>query len=277
MTTFNQIKYSSNFNKIVTLEIMHDFFNDRLCRSFEIEPDPPTKNTLANYGLLYKVIKNGFVLIASGEPRFKSSTFNGPFLLTFNLKNTDPFFLNYTSLPIDKEWGFEFENSLEHPRLHPNEFVDDQSLLPGGKMLTGKIKLTLNQANQFFGKAEEDNLSIEERYFITFTSREIFIRYNFYSSNKDFVFSDLFITDEDNSFKLSNIKKRTLSNGQETYSIIRDQPVKLVQYLQEKFFLKKEDKFLNTFSIQLPQPEIKNIAFNTEKKNFIGEVFISLD
>lgn len=277
MSTFNQIKYSSNFKKIVTVEISHDYFNDSLCRSFEIQPDLSTKSTLANYGLLFKVIKNGFVLIASGDPRFKSSSFNGPVSLTFDLKNTDPYFLNYTHLSIDKNWGFKFENNSTHTRLHPNEFVDGQSLTPNEKMLTGQLKLKLNESNQFFGEEVKNTTTEEKRYSITFASREIFVRYNFYSLNKDFEFSDLYITDENNSLKLADIEQRTLSNGQEAYSIIRNEPVKLVQYFQEKFYLKKEDKFLNTFSVQLPHPELKNISFNTERNIFIAEVFISLD
>ena len=277
MSTFNHIKYSSNFKKIITVEIKHDYFNDSICQAFEIEPDLSTKSTLANYGLLFKVIKNGFVLIASGEPRFKSSTFNGSLSLTFNLKNTDPFFLNYTTLPIDKNLGFKFENSSAHTRLHPNEFVDGQSLTVSEKMLTGQIKLNLNESNQFFGEEEKNTTTREERYSISFASREIFIRYNFYSPNKSFLFSDLYITDEDNSLKLAKIEQRTLSNGQEAHCIIRNEPVKLVQYLQERFYLKKEDNFLNTFSIQLPQPELKNISFNSERNIFIADVFISLD
>ena len=277
MSATNQIRYSSNFKKIVTVEILHDFFNDQICRSFEFEPTTSTQKLLTNYGLLFKSISNGFVLIASGDSRFKGITFNGPFLLTFDLKNTDPLFLNYTELPGQKEFGFEFENTNENFRLHPNEFVDEACLLMTEKMLTGQIKLTLNQSNQFFGEPDETKTSIEETYSISFKSREILVRYNFYSSNKNFVYADLYITDEDNSLKLSGIEKRTLFSGKEVYSITREEPIKLFQYLQKQFFLKKEDSFLNTFSIQLPQPELKNISFNAEKNNFIGEVFISLD
>lgn len=273
----NQIKYQSNFKKIVAVDILHDFFNDSMCSSFEITPDADSATTMKNYGVLFKKTKCGFVLISSGEERFKSETFNGEVSLSFSMRSTDPFFYNYTDLPTDREIGFYFENIHETNRLHKNEFVDGTAIASHQKLFGGEIKLNLNKENQFFGVPETPIEHEEERYTISFRSRKIFIRYNFYTNNQDFVFTDLYITDEDQSFKFNNIEKRVLANNREAHCITRDHPIEMKQFLQEKLFLKKEDRFFNSFSIQLPQPEIKNIAFNPEKNIFFGEVFISID
>ena len=59
---------------------------------------------------------------------------------------------------------------------------------------------------------------------------------------------------------------------------LSDSELKEALILQERLqLLKKQDKFLNTFSIQLPNPEPKNMSFDKEIKKFIAEVFVSLD
>ena len=73
------------------------------------------------------------------------------------------------------------------------------------------------------------------------------------------------------------MNKRNLSSGRQVFTISQKKQTKSSQIYKKSFFLKKQDKFLNTFSIQLPNPEPKNISFDKEIKKFIAEVFVSLD
>jgi hypothetical protein len=41
--------------------------------------------------------------------------------------------------------------------------------------------------------------------------------------------------------------------------------------------LKKDDGFLNTFSIQLPHPRLKNIIFEKNNNKYYADLFVSLD
>jgi len=273
----NQIKYTSNYKKILTVEIMHDYFEDDLCSSFEINPSLNTRNILKDYGIIFRKIFNGFVLISSRDERFTSITFNGPILLTFKLINNDPFFFNYTDLSLESGSNFLFQNNNKNNLLHKNEYVDKTCMVNNEGFFSGEIKIEINTNNEFFGEDSSKKKVIEKIFNINFKSRDIIIRYNLYSSKEDFNFSNLFVTDDESTFKLSSIKKRNLSSGREVFSISQENYVKSSQIYKKNYFLKKKDKFLNTFSIQLPNPEPKNVSFDKEFKKFIAEVFVSLD
>ena len=273
----NQIKYTSNYKKILTVEIMHDYFENGLCSSFEINPSSNTRNILKDYGIIFRKIINGFVLISNRDERFTGISFNGPIQLTFKLTNNDPLFFNYTDLNLEGGTNFLFQNNNKTNLLHQKEYVDKTSMVNNNGFLSGEIKIELNSNNEFFGEESSKKNLIEKKFNINFKSRDIIIRYNLYSSKEDFNYSNLFVTDDENTIKISSINKRNLSSGRQVFTISQKKQIKSSQIYKKSFFLKKQDKFLNTFSIQLPNPEPKNMSFDKEIKKFIAEVFVSLD
>ena len=273
----NQIKYTSNYKKILTVEIMHDYFENGLCSSFEINPSSNTRNILKDYGIIFRKTINGFVLISNRDERFTSISFNGPIQLTFKLTNNDPLFFNYTDLNLEGGTNFLFQNNNKTNLLHQKEYVDKTSMVNNNGFLSGEIKIELNSNNEFFGEESSKKNLVEKKFNINFKSRDIIIRYNLYSSKEDFNYSNLFVTDDENTIKISSMNKRNLSSGRQVFTISQKKQIKSSQIYKKSFFLKKQDKFLNTFSIQLPNPEPKNISFDKEIKKFIAEVFVSLD
>lgn len=273
----NQIKYTSNYKKILTVEIMHDYFENGLCSSFEINPSSNTRNILKDYGIIFRKIINGFVLISNRDERFTGISFNGPIQLTFKLTNNDPLFFNYTDLNLEGGTNFLFQNNNKTNLLHQKEYVDKTSMVNNNGFLSGEIKIELNSNNEFFGEGSSKKNLVEKKFNINFKSRDIIIRYNLYSSKEDFNYSNLFVTDDENTIKISSMNKRNLSSGRQVFTISQKKQIKSSQIYKKSFFLKKQDKFLNTFSIQLPNPEPKNMSFDKEIKKFIAEVFVSLD
>ena len=273
----NQIKYTSNYKKILTVEIMHDYFENGLCSSFEINPSSNTRNLLKDYGIIFRKIINGFVLISNRDERFTGISFNGPIQLTFKLTNNDPLFFNYTDLNLEGGTNFLFQNNNKTNLLHQKEYVDKTSMVNNNGFLSGEIEIELNSNNEFFGEESSKKNLVEKKFNINFKSRDIIIRYNLYSSKEDFNYSNLFVTDDENTIKISSINKRNLSSGRQVFTISQKKQIKSSQIYKKSFFLKKQDKFLNTFSIQLPNPEPKNMSFDKEIKKFIAEVFVSLD
>ena len=273
----NQIKYTSNYKKILTVEIMHDYFENGLCSSFEINPSSNTRNILKDYGIIFRKIINGFVLISNRDERFTGISFNGPIQLTFKLTNNDPLFFNYTDLNLEGGTNFLFQNNNKTNLLHRKEHVDKTSMISNNGFLSGEIKIELNSNNEFFGEGSSKKNLVEKKFNINFKSRDVIIRYNLYSSKEDFNYSNLFVTDDENTIKISSMNKRNLSSGRQVFTISQKKQIKSSQIYKKTFFLKKQDKFLNTFSIQLPNPEPKNMSFDKEIKKFIAEVFVSLD
>lgn len=276
---YNQINYTSNYKKIIEVEVNHDYFKDNKCISFLFKPTGETLSLFKNYGILFKKTQSGFVLISGADLRFSSAAFNGPIEVEISMSNNDPVFLNYSEISPSTGEGFLFQNSFEANTLHQEEYVDASVLTPmnSSKLIEGTIKLSFNQNNEFFGEGSENSNAVGEKYRINFKSREVIVRYNFYSSKDNLDFSNFFIADDENSFKNDTIEKRNLANGQEVFCIQHPSPVKLSQFYDKSLFLKKEDGFLNTFSIQLPQPDVKNVSFDKNDSKYYADLFVSLD
>jgi hypothetical protein len=276
---YNQINYTSNYKKIIEVKVNHDYFKDNKCISFLFKPTGETLSLFKNYGILFKKTQSGFVLISGADLRFSSAAFNGPIEVEISMSNNDPVFLNYSEISPSTGEGFLFQNSFEANTLHQEEYVDASVLTPmnSSKLIEGTIKLSFNQNNEFFGEGSENSNAVGEKYRINFKSREVIVRYNFYSSKDNLDFSNFFIADDENSFKNDTIEKRNLANGQEVFCIQHPSPVKLSQFYDKSLFLKKEDGFLNTFSIQLPQPDVKNVSFDKNDSKYYADLFVSLD
>lgn len=276
---YNQINYSSNYKKIIEVEVTHDYFKDNKCISFRFKPTSETLSVFKNYGILFKKTQNGFVLISGAELRLSSAAFNGPVEVEILLQNMDPVFLNYSDIAPSAGEGFLFQNIFDADTLHQEAYVDASVLTPiqSNKLIGGSIQLRFNENNEFFGEGSENSNTVGERYRINFKSREVVVRYNFYSIKENLDFSNFFITDEENSFKNDTVVQRNLSNGQSVFCIELTTPIKLSQFYEKALFLKKEDGFLNTFSIQLPQPQIKNISFDKNLGKYYADLFVSLD
>jgi hypothetical protein len=276
---YNQINYTSNYKKIIEVKVNHDYFKDNKCISFLFKPTGETLSLFKNYGILFKKTQSGFVLISGADLRFSSAAFNGPIEVEISMSNNDPVFLNYSEISPSTGEGFLFQNSFEANTLHQEEYVDASVLTPmnSSKLIEGTIKLSFNQNNEFFGEGSENSNAVGEKYRINFKSREVVVRYNFYSSKDNLDFSNFFIADDENSFKNDTIEKRNLANGQEVFCIQHPSPLKLSQFYDKSLFLKKEDGFLNTFSIQLPQPDVKNVSFDKNDSKYYADLFVSLD
>ena len=275
---YNQINYSSNFKKIAEVKIMHDFFKSNRCNSFEIRPSMETQTLFKNYGILFRITKNGFVLISSGDLRYSSNSFSGSFEAKFVMKNNDPIFQNYTNISLEKGNRFLFKNKWGNGLLHESEFVDERTIDGfSDDFFSGIISLTLNAANEFFGEGSEKTNSEPELYSIKFSSREILVRYNFFSTQENFDFSNYYITDEENVLKLDKVEERTLFSGKNVFCIEQAKSITCSQFYEDLYYLKKEDNFLNTFSVRLPSPDPKNIALSKESDKFFAEVFVSIN
>ena len=87
----------------------------------------------------------------------------------------------------------------------------------------------------------------------------------------------LFISDDENSFKNNDVYEKSLSSGKQVFCIDHPTPIKLCQFYESSHFLKKDDGFLNTFSIQLPHPRLKNIIFEKNDNKYYADLFVSLD
>lgn len=85
------------------LEMRHDYFTTRALASLTATPTPATAERMRRAGLLFRARPDGFALLytaTDADNPLPNSRLVSIFLLLFGLTTTDPYFTNYTNLPL---------------------------------------------------------------------------------------------------------------------------------------------------------------------------------
>ena len=282
----NTINFISNFKKIIQVKIDHNFFTNEDYIFTDFNPDEISELTIKNYGLIFRKIQNGFVLLSNFNERFSSKVFGGVVNLNFNFKILDSNFLNYTDIPYNNDQKFVFKNNFIKTNtgsnskkteylLHENNYASSTDILEKeNSLLSGSVQLGINQNDEFFGKAKKNSKLIN--YKINFDSRLVKLRYNLISEEKISNIKKFYVSNDEN--KLDNIKlyKRNLMSGREVFSIEIDEMIKMKDNLELNYFLKKDDKFFNSFSLPLPLPKKSNISYDKKNDLFYADMFVNI-
>ena len=282
----NTINFISNFKKIIQVKIDHNFFTNEDYIFTDFNPDEISELTIKNYGLIFRKIQNGFVLLSNFNERFSSKVFGGVVNLNFNFKILDSNFLNYTDIPYNNDQKFVFKNNFIKTNtgsnskkteylLHENNYASSTDILEKeNSLLSGSVQLGINQNDEFFGKAKKSSKLIN--YKINFDSRLVKLRYNLISEEKISNIKKFYVSNDEN--KLDNIKlyKRNLMSGREVFSIEIDEMIKMKDNLELNYFLKKDDKFFNSFSLPLPLPKKSNISYDKKNDLFYADMFVNI-
>ncbi len=273
----NSISLKTNFKKIVEVLVFHEYYKNRNCNTIEFVPDPESSSLIRNYDLLFRQTAQGFVILQNRDTKTTSPSFLGPVTFGVNMLFKDVLFLNLTKMPFRYNQFISFTNeNLDGDRLHQDSYVGEKDIQPfGGNGIAGKINLTLNQKDEFFGG--ETQSSDPYQYKIFFDVRTFVLRYNFYFSNPKGDISKFYILNEKDSKRYENFTARKLENGMDVFSLELSDEIKLKEQFDFLFYLKKEDEFDKSFSKFLPHPEPKNLSFDPERNLFVIDLFNPLD
>ena len=63
MINKNSFSYVSSYNKLLTVQMLHNYFDDNLFRDVSFSVENETKSILKNYDIIFKPNVNGFSLI----------------------------------------------------------------------------------------------------------------------------------------------------------------------------------------------------------------------
>ena len=273
----NSISYQSNFKKIVEVLIFHEYYQNKICKTVDFSPNAESKLILRNYGLLFKKTGQGFVIIQNLNSKTDGPIFKGPITLCFDMSFKDILFLNITKIPFKYNQLLSFTNeTAEVNFLHGEPFVGDNDIQTNdGNGIAGKINLTLNHNDEFFG--ERNQISNLYKYKILFDSRTFILRYNFYFSSKEEDINKFYVLDEKDGKRYKNFTTRKLENEMDVFSLEFSNEIKLKEKFDFLFYLKKDDEFDKAFSKFLPHPEPKNLSFDSHRNLFIIDIFNPLD
>lgn len=246
----NTYRYVSNFAKLLNVAFYHNYYEDNLLKEIGFFLDNETKMLFKSYGLQFRLLDNGFVILRSLDEKYNSPSYKGILNLKVYFRFTNDLFLNITDIEYSNDMEFKFENEQDktEEKLHKNLFVDASNInFKETNGIIGEISLNLNLQDQFFGYEEKVNLPQELNYSIHFNSRKVKFRYNFYATKEITDADNYYITDDQETFKISQPKLRILASGKSVYSFLMNDEIILSEKYSRKLYLKKEDDFLTYF------------------------------
>lgn len=275
----NTYNFKSNYFKFISVDLYHNYYQNNLIQGIVFSADEETNQILRSHNIIFRQTDSGFVLIRKIESRFKSISFKGIINLKFFFSFRNKYFVNITNLPYSNNQKLVFNNTqdINDEKLHKSEYVDENNIQKSDEEgLFGEINLRINSKNQFFGSDLIHESQNELSYSIYFKSRKVKFRYNFYSSSDNIDIENYYLTDDQNSFKLKNFGKRTLSNGKLVFFVELNDQIVLSENYNRKYYLKKEEDFLTYYSLFLPYPKNNTISYDSARNNFFNDVFIKI-
>ncbi|MFK7908371.1 MAG: hypothetical protein AB8B69_24790 [Chitinophagales bacterium] len=144
------------FQKLFSINMLHDFYANKTPQRISILPTEECRQTMRNYKLLFKS-KNAGCLVLSGDGELGNMLLQSKssLKLSFAIQSADPFFINYTNLPLTSTKSIYYFNNLEE-----NVNEDKEKLLHKEGFVYAKDEIVARQP--YFNHRFEDGLSTKK-------------------------------------------------------------------------------------------------------------------
>jgi hypothetical protein len=211
----------TNFQLLFSVRVVHNYFENDICSCLQFSPNETSQNMLKKYGLKLRNTINGFNLfygsdIATAGLLNTIKTTSGQGYFEFDIISTDPNFVFFTELPVDRLWQMEYEshdplNSAEDNSIALHLTLTEQKNPP----VIGNLKIYVDDILGHVGK------TLPANYIIRLKARTT--QWQYYVINKSSVpLGHPSISGKTNtSFK--GPENVTLENGEEALFFYSDQ------------------------------------------------------
>jgi hypothetical protein len=107
------VQIESKQREFFGLLCLHSFYSDNVTRDLEFEPTLETASQLKNYGLVFKAIPFGFLVLYNPDNSIeKLREMPKGMRFSFRIKNTNPNFMNFSHIPFWPEGEvFHYSNA----------------------------------------------------------------------------------------------------------------------------------------------------------------------
>lgn len=135
------------YNKFFTIRFMHEYYEDGNCKDFIVQPTSSTQNVLTRYGILFKNLSNGCLLLYEatddiGTPKFPVDE-DLKLTFTFSLQNS--LFLNFTDVTFSPESSSVYYFNNLNPAISGQEHtIVDAGISAPIPLTTNILRLTKN-------------------------------------------------------------------------------------------------------------------------------------
>jgi hypothetical protein len=145
------------FIPLFEVELVHNYYTSGLCKDIAIKPTVRCKDIMQDYGLIFGETAKGFAVFCEVRKEQDNKDhplrpFDEPITLSFLLSSGNPFFLNYSELPLDGESAGIY---------HLHNINNNQQ--------GGSILLTSDSGSPYL--SQKDRIALKPRFFnYSFTS-----------------------------------------------------------------------------------------------------------
>lgn len=183
-----------SYKKLFSLDIFHDYYQDKICSDFTFEPTPTCQKILRGHRLILKNKVNGIQVIArfnsQGEPWIQLAE-DVKFTFVLKLKNAN--FVEFTDIVAQPNSNsvYLFKNQIKNQNITGNESLEL------GRKLEGLSNITLSQRHRAWGVVTiQHNASQKSSYKISFQAKKQHWKY-YLVTNKDTPADEFEIKDQE--------------------------------------------------------------------------------
>lgn len=174
--------YSSSFNKMFSLDVMHTYFENNICKGLLYIASKETEDIIKRFSLRLKVTGTGFEFYMDAKNTIENllnyiTLATGEDSFNFNITVTNQQFYHYTNLPVNKIGVIEFSSSS-------GVTINKEKLLTPSFKKKQEVNILFKVAIKFEDLVKLDQKKELANYKIQFEARETQWKYFVVNNNK---------------------------------------------------------------------------------------------
>ncbi len=173
-----------NYSPIFSIEVLHSFFEEKICDCLLFEPEEVTEKVMKRFGFVIMPKTNGFVIYCNTSqplPVFfnyiKSATFEHSF--DFKIKTDDENFWIFTELPFRFDGQIHYSSEKIMGKDKEDVVTLEPDFIPGKKGYVGRMRICFDNILSY---KKDDNPA---KFKLLFSSRST--QWQYYVINKSAV------------------------------------------------------------------------------------------
>ena len=272
-------RYVNTYIEILSCVFRHDFYENNICNEVTFLPNERTKLILRNYNLIFKTTLGGFVLAANSDKDYSNSIFRDPFDLDFEFKFTNRYFHSFTSLTIDPEVRYFFnDDQKDQTTIGPELEIRDPEFEKPGVAGILRIKHLPDYPLLPIMSADSNPFQSRMKEFL-FKSRPILPVYICYFPESNInQFQGLSIEGEGEFRDAVDFDPPVFtktSSGLTAFKFVAKNEIPMRASWKGCFKLQRTNQ-LGMYKKTLPNPNPQNIKFSLTHNAFISENYVKL-
>jgi len=270
------IHFQSSFIRVLELLVEHNFYSSGFCPDFVFRPTVGTMECLSQHGMQFRDTGTGFALLRDLKRKQFYWAGSENLTLEFEGKTKNPYWVNFTDIPLFSSLQLAFSNGFDSDLLHPGALADAQLATEGANGgVTLCVKLIFPPEALGLGSPE---IPAPSTYRIVFGTRATRWRY--------FFFGKAHFLSQYQNFRIHSGKDRidfeaprpsAMLNGTPGFEIVSSNALLLAERPVQRFSLHLEPGAGHSgYQSQLPNAGPSQVRRNAGDGQYYSDIIFQL-